>query len=390
MDIKKLKEEFLTLYGDGEVRFFASPGRVNLIGEHTDYNGGFVFPAALKKETIVAARKRSDNIIRLKATDLDEIVVLDLDNIDNYKNIKYGNYQAGVISVMQEDGFEIKGADLLYFDGVPHGGGLSSSAAIEVATAITFATFSEEAGKKGASATQLALIGQRAENTYVGVNCGIMDQFTSAHGREGYAIFLNCKDLSFKRVPLKLEGYKIVISNTNKKHKLGESKYNERRAECEEGLLQLSKVLQSKTCLGDITLEEFLENKSAIKDETILKRVQHIITEDDRVQKSVSALFNGDIKLFGKQMNESHNSLRDLYEVTGIELDTLANEAQKIEGVMGSRMTGAGFGGCTVSIVKDDKVDEFINRVGNGYRDKIGLEPTFYVSLTGDGAREII
>ncbi len=393
MEIKTMIEEFIKLYGGNEsdLRVFQSPGRVNLIGEHTDYNGGFVFPAALTMKTTIVVRKRNDNIIRLKATDLDELVEADISKLDTYRDLKWGNYQLGIAYEMQKDGFDICGMDMLYDDTVPHGGGLSSSAAIEVSTALLIATFHNEKNgiEEPVDMIKMALIGQRTENQYCGVNCGIMDQFASAMGKKDCAIFLKCDDLSYKLVPLALDGKKIVISNTKKKHALGDSKYNERRSECERGYEMLKTVMPEKTCLGEISVEEFEAHKDAITDETVLKRVRHVIYEDDRVLRSIDALGAGNVELFAQYMNASHDSLRDDYEVTGFELDTMVDEARKIDGVLGSRMTGGGFGGCTVSIVKEEAVEEFIKTVGANYKEKTGLTPEFYVSEIGNGGMEI-
>ena len=392
--LSDLKKQFIEIYGgdESDLRVFASPGRVNLIGEHTDYNGGFVFPAALTMKTTIIARKRDDKLIRLAATDLPDRVEIDTDKIDSYKGLNWGDYQAGIISEMMKDGYEIVGCDLLFDDTTPHGGGLSSSAAIEVATALTFAVFSNEA--KGITdpvdMVEMAKIGQRAENNYVGVNCGIMDQFASAMGKKDMVIFLDCKDLSYRLVPLKMDGCKIVIANTNKKRSLADSKYNERRAECEAALEMHKTVLPEKNYLGEISVAEFEANKSVIKDATILKRAEHVIYECDRVLRSIDALEKNDIETFGQLMIGSHNSLRDLYEVTGIELDTLVEAALSVEGTIGSRMTGAGFGGCTVSIVKEDAVENFKEVVGKVYTDKIGYAPSFYVSEVGNGGMEIM
>ncbi len=383
--IDNLKKEFLKRFGeDGEIRVFASPGRVNLIGEHTDYNGGFVFPAAITLGTTIIARKRCDNIIRMQATDLPCDVFINLDDIENYKTLPWGNYQAGIASELMKEGYTLCGADLLFHDTTPHGGGLSSSAAIEVATALCLVSL---AGYE-ADMKKMAVIGQRAENNYVGVNCGIMDQFASAMGKRDHVIFLDCKDLSYKLVPLNLKGKSIVITNTNKKRSLITSKYNERRAECEEGL----NILQQKfsvNYLGEIPLSEYEKVRNIIENETIRKRIDHVIGECDRTVKSVEALKNNDIELFGHYMNLSHDSLRDLYEVTGIELDTLVDAARSVKGCIGSRMTGAGFGGCTVSIVEDDAVDTFKETVRQKYLDVIGYEPSFYITGAGDGGREI-
>lgn len=393
MEIKDVKQMFLEIYGgdDKDLRLFASPGRVNMIGEHTDYNGGFVFPAALSMRTLIVARKRKDNIINLAATDLPDRVSLDINNLENYKNLNWGDYQAAVAHTMKEADFDVVGCDMLFDDTTPHGAGLSSSAAIEVATALAFATFSNE--EKGITEpvdmVYMAKLGQKAENEYIGVNCGIMDQFASAMGKKNHAIYLDCKDLSYELVPLAMEGCKIVISNTNKKRSLQTSKYNERRSECEDALKDLQTVMPDKEFLGVITPDEFVANKHVIKNEVARNRAAHVVYECDRVHKSAVALKNNDISTFGKLMTDSHNSLRDLYEVTGVELDTLVEEALKIDGVIGSRMTGAGFGGCTVSIVKDEAVDNFIETVGKAYEAKIGYAASFYVSETGDGGREI-
>jgi len=393
MEINEIKKQFIEIYGGSEedLRVFASPGRVNLIGEHTDYNGGFVFPAALTMKTTIVVRKRNDNTVNMAATDIPDRVSINLDDINAYKDLWWGNYQAGIIAEMQKDGYAIQGCDMLYDDTTPHGGGLSSSAAIEVATALVFATFSNEI--KGVDAPvdmiEMAKISQRAEHNYVGVNCGIMDQFASAMGKKDHVIFLNCKDLSYDLVPIKMEGYKIVVSNTNKKRSLADSKYNERRSECEQGLEILKTAMPDKTCLGDISVEEFEKHKNLITNEVVRNRVQHVIYEDDRVLKSVEALKNNDIKAFGEYMIGSHNSLRDLYEVTGIELDTLVEEALKIDGVIGSRMTGAGFGGCTVSIIRDDAVEKYTEVCKKNYEAKIGYAPSFYITSIGNGGQEL-
>ena len=392
MTLTELKNEFIKLYGDGgDIRFFASPGRVNLIGEHIDYNGGFVFPAALTNGTVIALRVRDDKTIRLKATDLDDLVTLDIDNLENYKDLKWGDYQAGVAYVMQKDGYEIVGCDMLFDDTLPHGGGLSSSAGIEVATALAFATLSNE--KKGidekVDMIKMAIYSQQAEREYVGVSCGIMDQFASAMGKKDCAILLKCDTLEYKHVPLDMSGYSIVISNTNKKRSLADSKYNERCSECEKGLKMLNEKLPDVKFLCEITPQVFDKNKDVITDEIVLKRVTHVVNENARVLESVDVLAKGDLLKFGELMNASHDSLRDLYEVTGIELDTLVDEARKIDGTIGSRMTGAGFGGCTVSLVKDESVDEFCEKVGKAYTEKIGYAPSFYRFGIGDGGQEL-
>lgn len=391
MEIKELIKEFENRFGKGgEIRIFQSPGRVNLIGEHTDYNGGYVFPAALTMRTAIAYRKRNDNIIKMMATDLDDVVCADINNLGGYKDLWWGNYQIGIADVMKKKGYEICGCDMLFDDTTPHGGGLSSSAAIEVATALAFATVSNEIKgiKEPVDMVEMAKISQQAEHEYIGVMCGIMDQFASAMGKKNHAIMLNCKTLEYDLVPVNIEGYKLVISNTNKKRSLADSKYNERRSECEEAVEGLKKSMPDITCLADVTPEQFEQYRKDIANPIAAKRAEHVVYEIDRVVKSRQALNKNDIAEFGRLMNASHDSLRDLYQVTGIELDTLVNEARKISGVLGSRMTGAGFGGCTVSIVKDESVDEFIKTVGENYTEKIGYAPSFYISEIGDGGRE--
>ncbi|WAM35438.1 galactokinase [Caldicellulosiruptor acetigenus] len=387
MKIEELLKMFKEVYGEGKepIRCFFSSGRVNLIGEHTDYNGGYVFPAALNVGTTVLVRKRNDNKIRLYATDLKELIEADIDRIDEYKNIRWGNYQLGVVKELKEEGYEVGGVDMLFHDTVPHGAGLSSSAAIECATGIAvYSLFNSKPIDK----LKLSFICQRAENRFVGVNCGIMDQFASSLGKKDHAIFLNTRTMEYRYVPLKLGDYKIVISNTNKKRSLADSKYNERRSQCEKGLELLKKELNI-SCLGELDVETFEKYKDLIDDEIILKRVRHVVYEDDRVLKSIDVLQKGDLEGFGKLMIQSHISLRDDYEVTGLELDTLFDEALKVEGVIGSRMTGAGFGGCTVSIVHKDAVEEFVRKVGENYRAKTGLTAHFYTFEIDDGAREI-
>ena len=394
MDIKEMKQKFIEIYGGSEkdLRVFASPGRVNLIGEHTDYNGGYVFPAALTLNSTVITRARTDRQIGLAATDLEVRVKADLDKLQDYKDLKWGNYQLGVADELQKAGYLLTGCDFLFHDTVPLGSGLSSSAAIEVVTALALVTLGYEAQgiTKVVDMIEMAKISQTAEHNYIGVKCGIMDQFASAMGKENHAIFLDCKDLSYKHVPLDIKGYRIVIANTTVKRSLATVKYNERRTECEKGLEILKQVLSDKNCLGEISMAEFNANKHLIEDEVVRKRVEHVIAEDDRVLRSMEALGKQNITEFGKLMNQSHDSLRDLYEVTGVELDTLNEEALKLEGVMGCRMTGAGFGGCTVSIVAEGAVDNFIETVGKKYKERVGLTAKFYISEIGNGGREIV
>jgi len=279
---------------------------------------------------------------------------------------------------------------LLYEDKVPLGSGLSSSAAIEIATALALVSLGYAANgiNRKINMTELALISQKAEHNYVGVKCGIMDQFASAMGKKDMAIFLDCRDLTYELVPLKLNDYRLVIGFTNKKRSLGEGKYNERRKECEEGLAMLQKAMPGIEYLRDVSVQDFLKYENLLVDDVIRKRVKHVVYENERVLESVKALKNNDLRTFGELMNQSHDSLRDLYEVTGKELDTLVNAARKADGVLGSRMTGAGFGGSTVSLVHKDSIDDFIKQVGSEYEKEIGYSADFYVSEIGDGGRE--
>jgi len=391
--IAGLKRKFCEIYGgsEGDLRIFAAPGRVNLIGEHIDYCGGYVFPAALTLDTMVVLRKRNDRTLRLTATDLPDRVEVDLDSLEAAKSLKWGNYQAGVAHELQKAGYKLIGADMLYDGTIPYGSGLSSSASIEVATAVALVTAGrEEHGvHTPVNLVEMAVIGQRAENNFCGVSCGIMDQFASAMGKKGNAILLDCGTLNYKYAPLKLQGHKIVLGNTRKKRSLAESKYNERIKEVTRGFEILKRYMPEKANLCDITADEYEAYKSSITDDTIRKRVEHVIYENTRVLKSYEILMKGELSVFGRYLEAAHASIRDLYEVTGNELDTMVDEALKVDGVVGARMTGAGFGGCTVNIVREDRVDEFIKTVGENYTIKTGITPEFYVCEIGDGGREI-
>lgn len=378
--LKKFEEVF---GGTEGTKVYFAPGRVNMIGEHTDYNGGHVFPCALTIGTYGVARKRADNKLRFYSMNFEHIGVIEscLESLKPEKAAGWTNYPKGVMWAFLEKGYKIPcGMDLLLNGNIPNGSGLSSSASLEVLTGFILRDFF------GFDVTnqELALIGQYSENKFNGVNCGIMDQFAIAMGRQGQAIFLDTADLSFQYAPIKLENAKIVISCSNKKRGLGDSKYNERRSECETALAELQAVVGIDS-LGDLTNEQFDLYQSAIKDEVRIKRARHAVYENQRTVQAVEALRNNNVELFGKLMNESHISLRDDYEVTGIELDTLVEEAWKIPGVIGSRMTGAGFGGCTVSIVETDAIHTFTERVGAAYKKKIGYAADFYVVEIGDG-----
>lgn len=384
-----LIEIFEKIFGtEGEYRAYFAPGRVNLIGEHIDYNGGHVFPCALTIGTYGVARKRKDKILRFYSMNFKEkgIIESSIDNLVYKKEDDWTNYPKGVIWALQKKGYKIdKGMDILIYGNIPNASGLSSSASLEVLTGfILMKLFNLDI-----SFTDLALYSQYAENKFVGVNCGIMDQFAIAMGKKDHGIFLNTSNLSYEYAPLILADAKIVIMNTNKRRGLGDSKYNQRRRECEQALSGLQKVVPVKE-LGDLTEEEFEDYKSAIKNPIHVKRAKHAVYENQRTIKAVKALKNKDIALFGQLMNDSHLSLQQNYEVTGIELDTIVEAALRQEGVIGARMTGAGFGGCGVSIVKEAAIENFIKNVGKEYKEKISYDASFYVVETGNGPEVLV
>lgn len=386
----KMREEFVKIFGEGrEPEFYFAPGRVNLIGEHTDYNGGHVFPCALSIGTYALARKNDCGKMRFYSLNFTRFGMLAVEGpAQEFTNVladNWCNYPKGVMWAYTQKGYTIdSGLDILYYGNIPNGSGLSSSASIEVATAVIL---NDQFGFN-VDMVEVSKICQFSENKFNGVNCGIMDQFAIAMGKAGHAIFLDTADLSYTYAPLELTGAKIVIACSNKKRGLADSKYNERRSQCETALAQLQAVKPINS-LGELTEEEFDAIADTITDPVNRKRAKHAVYENQRTIRAVEALKNNDIALFGKLMNESHVSLRDDYEVTGIELDTLAETAWEQLGVIGSRMTGAGFGGCTVSIVEDDKIDAFIENVGNVYKDKIGYAADFYVVTVGDGAHKM-
>jgi galactokinase len=381
-------KKFGEVYGTTEgARAFFAPGRVNLIGEHTDYNGGHVFPCALTIGTYAVARKRNDRKLRFFSMNFEHLGIIEssLDELKPMKEAGWTNYPKGVMWAFGERGMHLDcGLDILLNGNIPNGSGLSSSASVEVVTGFILKSLYGF----DVSNQDLALIGQFSENNFNGVNCGIMDQFAIAMGKKDNAIFLDTATLEYEYAPVKLQGAKIVISCSNKKRGLGSSKYNERRSECEMALSEIQSGMGIET-LGDLTEEQFESVKMAIKDEDRRKRAKHAVYENQRTIKAVEALKANDIVSFGKLMNESHVSLRDDYEVTGEELDTLVEAAWKIDGVIGSRMTGAGFGGCTVSIVKDEAVDRFIDQVGKTYKETIGYAADFYVVEIGSGPCEL-
>ena len=382
--LKKFNEKFGY---ENDVRVFFSPGRVNLIGEHTDYNGGHVFPCALSFGTYGAISQRNDKIVRMYSENFEDkgIISFEIDNLKNEEEHDWANYPKGVIDVLRKHGYDVnQGFDMLVYGNIPNGAGLSSSASLELLMAVMM----NDIHKFNIDRVELVKYCQEAENNFIGVNCGIMDQFSIGMGQDSSAILLDCNTLDYKYSTVDLKDEVIVIANTNKRRGLADSKYNERRSECEEALKELQTELKIST-LGELTEDEFEKNKHLIKSDIRAKRAKHAVYENQRTLKAVKALEDNDIDTFGKLMNESHNSLRDDYEVTGKELDTLVDLASKQEGTVGSRMTGAGFGGCTVSIVKRNNVDDFINNVGKQYKEIIGYDADFYVANIGAGTREI-
>jgi galactokinase len=358
---------------------------VNLIGEHTDYNGGFVFPCALSFGAYLFLRKTDRKSVRFASLNLPFETEVKLEDLDKKVGKEWVNYPIGVFAQFLKKGVKFEqGADILVFGDVPNGAGLSSSAALEMVTAIAV----NESWEIGLDRLELIKMSQKAEHEFAGVMCGIMDQFASGMGKEGHAIFLNCDTLDYDLVPVELDGIKIVISNTNSPHKLDSGMYNLRVSECHAAVEAISKYKPIKV-LAQVSWDEFLQLEDKIENEAARKRARHVISEIERTEEAVKQLRAGNIEEFGRLMNGSHDSLRDDYEVTGHELDTMVDEARKIEGVIGSRMTGGGFGGCTVSLVKDEAIDTFIAEVGKNYELKTGLKPAFYVAEIGDGAKRL-
>jgi len=382
MTQQELKAAFEAAYGQSADAVYFAPGRVNLIGEHTDYNGGFVFPCALSFGTYLLIRKNDQKVMNFRSLNQPEVVQLGFDQLQTPLNKSWVNYPLGVFAQFVKKGISFEtGFDILIWGNVPNGAGLSSSAALEVVTAFAL----NDQLKTGLNLTELAKIGQKAEHEFALVNCGIMDQFVSANGKKDHAIFLNCDTLDFELVPVKLEGMKLVISNTHSPHKLDSGAYNQRVAECQLAVKQINEICPIKY-LAELSEAEFKTVESAITDPIALKRARHVVGEEQRTKGAVKALKAGELVAFGKLMNASHVSLRDDYEVTGLELDTMAEEAWKIDGCIGSRMTGGGFGGCTVSLVKDEAIDTFIEKVGAAYQAKTGIKPEFYIAEIGNGA----
>lgn len=379
--VKKFAELF---GGEGDIRTYFAPGRVNLIGEHTDYNGGHVFPCALTMGTYAAARRREDSVLRFYSMNFEDVGVVEtsLDDLVCKDEAGWTNYPKGVVWAFGEKGYHVpSGMDIVISGDIPNGSGLSSSASLEVLMGVILRDlFGFEV-----SQVEIAQIGQYSENNFNGMNCGIMDQFASAMGKKDCAIFLNTADLSYEYASVKLEHARIVIANSNVKHSLVGSEYNVRRQQCESALKQLQSVVSIET-LGDLDIEGFEAVKGAVTDPVEQRRAKHAVYENQRTLDAVKALKENDIAAFGKLMNASHVSLRDDYEVSCPEMDILAEEAWKVPGVLGSRMTGGGFGGCTVSIVENDQVDTFIETVGSAYEKRTGIKADFYVVDIGQGA----
>ncbi len=386
MDLQVLKKKFSSVYNtdDKGIRVYFSPGRVNLIGEHTDYNGGYVFPCALNFGTTLIIKENHKDVFRFATTNFDHSSEISIKPPFVKAGKEWYYYPLGVIDQFSKMGISFRGLDFLFSGDIPNGAGLSSSASIEMVTAYSI----NDVFSVKENMVSLIKLSQKAENQFIGVNCGIMDQFAVGMGAVNKAIFLNCDTLDYELIPLVITGYKLIISNTNKRRGLADSKYNERRSECDIAVENLSQVKKIKN-LSQVSYARFLEINDMITNPVVRRRAKHVISENQRVLDAIKALKAGNLLLFGQLMNASHDSLRDDYEVTGIELDTLVEEARKIPGVLGSRMTGAGFGGCTVSLVQEDTVDEFIEQVAIGYLEKTGLKAEFYVAEVGDGTKRV-
>ena len=383
-----LRKKFTELYGvNAHLTEYFSPGRINLIGEHTDYNGGYVFPASITIGTSGIATKRTDTKVRVYSTNFEDkgIIEFELNDLSYKKKDNWANYVKGMLLMIRETGRILDfGFDLVIEGTIPNGSGLSSSASLELLIGV----LANDLYRLDLSRLEMAKLGKKTENEYIGVNSGIMDQFAIAFGEENKAILLDCHTLDYTMVPVELGEYAIVIMNTNKRRELIESKYNERRSQCEEALHRLQTKLDIQS-LGELTKSEFEENSGLIVDEILIKRARHAVYENARTKEAKEALTVGNLTVFGKLLNASHKSLKNDYEVTGIELDTLAENAQKEEGVLGARMTGAGFGGCAIALVKEDRIPQFEENLGKIYEKTIGYAPSFYVAHIGKGAAKV-
>jgi len=362
-------------------RLFRAPGRVNLIGEHTDYNDGYVFPMALDRYTTVAVAPRDDRKVRAYSANMEEETTFHLDTLARRGH--WSDYVAGIASQLEKRGVRLPGADLFLYSDVPVGSGLSSSAALEISCALAFLSLADS----HLPGEELARLGQAAENQFVGMNCGIMDQFIAVHGAQDHALFLDCRSLEYQLVPLPSDHSRIVVCNTMVKHELGASEYNNRRRECEEGVQRMQKHWPAIRALRDLDLEQFTRVEGEL-DETVKIRCRHVISENERVLESIRSLRSGDLHRFGSLMNASHDSLRDDYQVSCEELDLMVGIARGVPGCLGARMTGGGFGGCTVNLVERSAVDSFCREIGTLYRSRTGLEPAIYISVPSQGAHE--
>lgn len=385
MDLKRLTSRFMELYGEGEHMDFFSPSRINIIGEHIDYNGGKVLPAAIEIGTYGIVRKRDDNILRLSSENREYSYEGNIEHLYYNREDDWSNYPKGVIYTMKQAGYNVGGMDILVEGNIPNGAGLSSSASLELLIAVMVNhLFNEEKIDR----IELVKLSQKAENDFVGVKCGIMDQFAIGMGKRDKAILLDTNTIEYEYIDMDLKDNIIVIMNTNKRRELSDSKYNQRRRECEEAL---KIILEHRDIdnLCQLSIEDFNILKPYLKAENIRNRAEHVIYENYRVGKASKALKNGDIENIGQLLIQSHNSLKDLYEVTGIELDTIVELSNEYEACLGSRMTGAGFGGCAIAIVKKHKVTDFIKYVGEEYKKAIGYDAEFYITGVGNGAKLI-
>ncbi|GIN86067.1 galactokinase [Heyndrickxia sporothermodurans] len=387
MNKEQLGQEFhKQFHCDFECIFFA-PGRINLIGEHTDYNGGHVFPCSITYGTYALTRRRQDNFVKLYSMNFPQKgkIEFDLDSLEYDEKHDWANYPKGMLSFIKEKGYELsRGFDVLFYGNIPNGAGLSSSASIEMVTAILI----DHLFRLNIPRIELVKIGQRVENDFIGVKSGIMDQFAIGMGKKEFGILLDCQTLNYEYAPIELKEHRIIIMNTNKRRELANSKYNERRSECEEALAHFKKVLPIRS-LGELTVDQFDYYQHVLKSNTLKNRARHAVYENHRTLKALQALKGKDLKTFGQLMSESHLSLKHDYEVTGKELDALVEAAWLQDGVVGARMTGAGFGGCAIAIVEVENVSSFIERVGEKYEKEIGYSAEFYVASIGDGARDI-
>lgn len=384
--MKSLIQQFHAAFGNaaGDPAIYFAPGRVNIIGEHTDYNGGYVLPCAISFGTYLALKPNNTEFVRFASANFPFRIEISLDKLAVKQGNEWVNYPLGVINQFLRKGIEFKGFDMLFSGDIPNGAGLSSSASIEMVTAVAL----NDQLNCNFNRLELIKMGRAAENEFVGMNCGIMDQFAVGMGKAKSAIFLNCRTLDYEMVPLEMQGHSIVIMNTNKRRELADSKYNERVKECNTALENLRQA-RPLIDLSDTDLQGFLQDIDLITDRTVRKRAQHVISENRRVVDAVKAMKEGDLKTLGMLMNASHESLKADYEVTGKELDIITSEARKIEGVVGARMTGAGFGGCAIAIVKDESIDELIALVGPAYHASTGLSADFYIAKIGEGAGRI-